>query len=393
MNNILYGDGINDDTKAIQEMIDNANGEVVLPSPEVCYIISKPLELPSDFRLVLPRFCRIKLKANSNCVMLKNKTVSHKAQRNNSNLWYFLNEYSPDAPCQNIEVCGGIWDCNNKEQNPNPLVTRIYEPEGYNGFGMLFYNVKNLRISSLTVKDPVTFSITLDTVSYFTVDNIVFDFNYGNPLATNMDGIHLNGNCHFGEISNLKGACYDDLVALNADEGSAGEISNIKIKGLYAEDCHSAVRLLSANYPVRNIHISDVYGTYFQYCIGLTRFYKTNDKGIFDAITLDNIYASKAVRLPVYNKKPDDYVYPLIFIESKLHIGSLKISDLHRREYIIPVETVFVGEDTEIEQLLMDNISVENHTESESIPLLVNKGVVKKLKASELYNDWIEENI
>ncbi len=54
-------------------------------------------------------------------------------------------------------------------------------------------------------KDPVTFSITLDIVSYFTVDNIIFDFNYGNPLATNMDGIHLNGNCHFGEILNLKG--------------------------------------------------------------------------------------------------------------------------------------------------------------------------------------------
>ncbi len=105
------------------------------------------------------------------------------------------------------------------------------------------------------------------------------------------------------------------MIALNADEGSAGEISNIKIKGLYAEDCHSAVRLLSANCSVKNVHISDVYGTYFQYCIGLTRFYETKDKGIYDAITLDNIYASKAVRLPVYNKKPEDYVCPPIFIE------------------------------------------------------------------------------
>ncbi len=83
-------------------------------------------------------------------------------------------------------------------------------------------------------------------------------------------------------------------------------------------------------------------------------------------------------------------MYVLLFL---LNIGSLKIADLHRREYIIPVETIFIGEDTEIAQLVLDNISVENHTTSENIPLFINNGVVKKLKTSELYNDWIKENI
>ncbi|MBQ3151463.1 MAG: hypothetical protein IJB86_09495 [Clostridia bacterium] len=365
MLNKLYGDGINDDTAAIQELIDTVGSELVLPLAKAFYLISRPLELPSNFRLVLPRFCEIRLAAGSNCVMAKNK----------------------EDNAQNIEICGGVWNFNNKAQNPNPILTGVFEPEGYIGFGMAFFGVKGLRLTSMTMKDPVTFAVTLDTVSYFTVDNIVFDFNYGNPLATNMDGIHLNGNCHFGEITNLKGACYDDLVALNADEGTAGEISDITIRGIYSEDCHSAVRLLSANHPVRNVHISDVYGTYFQYCIGITRFYQSLDKGIFDAITLENICASKAERIPVYNKKPDDYVYPLIFVENKLRISSLKVSCVFRREFINEVETVYVGEETKINSLVLENINVQNFVSDNEIPVFVNSGEIKNLYSKELYNN------
>ena len=55
----LYGYGIHDDTLAIQERIDSGVCELVLPAPEVCYLISTPLELPSNFRLVLHRFAEV----------------------------------------------------------------------------------------------------------------------------------------------------------------------------------------------------------------------------------------------------------------------------------------------------------------------------------------------
>jgi len=389
MKHILYGDGIHDDYPAIQEMIDEAGRELRLPAPQVCYLITQPLELPSNFALELPRYAEIKLAKGSNCVMLKNKTLPGKAQRTTrpGKLFSFINEWADDAPCENIEVRGGVWNFNNREQNPNPIYTGVYEPEGYTGIGILFYNVKNLRISSMTLKDPVNFAVTLDKVSYFTVDNIVFDFNYGNPLATNMDGIHLDGNCHFGRITNLQGACYDDLVALNADEGSEGPITDVTIDGIFSEDCHSAVRLLSANCPVKNVHITNVHGTYFQYCIGITKFYESKDKGSFDGITIDNVYASKAVRLPVYAKPEGSYVYPLIYIQENLRIRALSISDLHRREEINPISTVFVGENTEIEQLILTNITTENHTGAPEMPLLDNRGEVKHLKADMLFSD------
>lgn len=381
---ILYGDGIHDDTKAIQELIDSGVCEVYLPAPKACYLISKPLELPSDFRLVLPRFAEIKLAAGSNCEMLRNKSVPDFAERIKPCIFGFINEFSPDFPCKNIEVTGGIWNCNNLEQRSNPIISR--EVTGYSGIGMIFYNVTNLRISSLTVKDPVTFSVTLDTVSYFTVDDITFDFNMGNPLPTNMDGIHLNGNCSFGKITNLKGRCFDDLVAVNADEGTNGPIKNIDINGLYSEDCHSAARLLTVTNPVENISIRNVYGTYYQYVIGLTKYYNGAVSGFYDGITLENICASKAERYEYYNKG-NSRIYQPIYIERELYIKNLKISGLFRKEYKVPVETVLVDENAVIDNFILKNVSVENHTDAPEMPFMTMKGNIKNFTAENIYSD------
>ena len=48
---VLYGDGMHDDTAAIQEMIDSGVCEVSLPAPKNFYLISKPLVIPSNFKL------------------------------------------------------------------------------------------------------------------------------------------------------------------------------------------------------------------------------------------------------------------------------------------------------------------------------------------------------
>ena len=54
MKHTLYGDGIHDDTSAIQEMLDTQS-DIVLPSPQNFYLISKPLEIGSNTSLTLPR--------------------------------------------------------------------------------------------------------------------------------------------------------------------------------------------------------------------------------------------------------------------------------------------------------------------------------------------------
>jgi len=362
MPRILYGDGIHDDTAAIQELIDSSM-EVSLPAPKAFYLISKPLELHGNLRLKLPRYAEIRLADGANCYMLKNVTVDDEKPRIISRLFHHVNRYSPDAPCENIEVCGGIWNFNNKNQNPNPLSSGKYEPDHYTGLCFLFYNVKHLRLSSLTIKDPANFAVTLDTVSYFAVDHITFDFNDGNPYQATMDGIHLNGNCHMGTISNLFGSCYDDTVAMNSEEGSRGEISDITVKGIYTDYSHSAVRLLSSRpeAKVKNIHISDVHGKFYQFTVSLMRCYATNLRGCFENIVIDNIFASKADRGLVKYPRVHSYrVYPIIDVQSYVDIKNLKISNLHREETFLANPTVQIEGQVNIHNMYLENITSEN---------------------------------
>lgn len=378
----LFGDGIHDDTAAIQELIDNADHELILSQPQNYYLISKPLEIPSNFRLVLPRYAEIKLADNSNCFMLKNKTKDIPDYKYTNSLWSYLDRYSPDEVSENIEVCGGVWNCNNLGQFPNPQQCSENMKDGYTGFGMLFFSVRGMTLRSLTVKDPINFAITFDKVSYFTVEDIFFDFNYGNPTAVNMDGVHLCGNCHYGVIKNLKGSTYDDLVALNADEGSCGDITHIEVSGIWSEDCHSAVRLLACAANVENVHIHDIYGTYYQYCIGVTRYYDGDTPGHFSGISIDNVYASKAPRHSIYCKD-GSYVYPLIYIESNAIVNDLSISNLRRHETDTPIETVSVLKGAVVKNLSLSCIYTTNQT-GEYMPLFVNKGTINELSVHHL---------
>ncbi len=391
---VLYGDGIHDDTAAIQELIDQGGCELTLPPPKTRYLISKPLVIPSRFKLKLPRYAEIKLADFSDCFMLQNKTVEKPQPRlrefltgPQKSLWYFYDRLSPDREdtCHDFEIEGGIWNFNNKNQTPNPVYTGKFDDNGYLGHIMFFYNVRNFKISNLTLKDPANFAVMIDTGSYFTIENIVFDFNDGNPIASNMDGIHLNGNCHFGVMRNLQGACYDDLVALNAHEGSGGDITHIEIDGIFAENCHSAVRLLTDDHRVSHVTISNVFGTYYQYCIGFTKYYPRETEGYFDAIVLNNIHAAKSRRLPiqeVHMGRFKHYHFPFISIQKYTRVKNLSIEHLHRREFENPVNTVCIEKNASVDHLILHDLSSENATGTPFTDV-INYGTVNKLKMSD----------
>lgn len=386
----LYGDGIHDDYPAIQEMLDAGLCEVELPAPQVRYMISATLVIPSFCRLKLPRFAEIRLMDGANCPMLANRMVESPANRlpkdsSKDALLFFdyVNKYStePGDTIHDFEIVGGIWNFNNMNQLPNPLQSGDWGPNGsFKGCGMMLFNVKNFRMADMTLKDPTNFAVQIDMASYFTFENITFDFNTGNPYSVNMDGIHLNGNCHYGVIRNLKGACYDDLIALNAHEGSCGDITNMEIDGIFAENCHSAVRLLTVLSDVRNIRISNVYGTYYQYCIGFTKAYAGESTGCFDRVVLDNICASKAKRLPIQEMHLWDKSrhFPLILMSPQTHVKQLVIRDMHRREFNNPIGTIVLEEGAVADDIVLENVTVENFTDAHC-PLLENNGSIGKL--------------
>ena len=122
-----------------------------------------------------------------------------------------------------------------------------------------------------------------------------------------------------------------------------------------------------------------MYGTFYQYCIGLT---KHRDKGYYDGITLREIYASKATRHTVYCKD-GSFVYPLIWAERGLTIKNLAITDLYRRELTTDVETIGIDPTAHIQSLYLDRIVQENDLGT-PVTLLRNQGRIDRLNLGSL---------
>ena len=351
MKNILFGDGIHDDYPAIQEMLDSGMSCVYLTSPKEFYKISKCLKIHSNQELRLDRFTVIKLADGANCSMLENA--------------------DPENYDNNICVNGGIWDMNHNNQWPNPYhfdtpVTKAVEfknkwfaerrerlySHDYSGHCFRFNSIKNFVFKNIPIRNPVVYGCQMAFIEYFTVENIVFEYTEGSPKLWNLDGVHVEGGCKNGYIRNLQGACHDDLLAITSDDGKYGEIENITVDGIIAEGCHSAVRLLSWHIPVRNIHISNIFGTYYVYCITISKYYVVEGtRGIFDNITIDNVYAS-------FSKGtvdvPGNYG-PLIEIGNEVDISNLTINKLVRNEKVYFNSTIGIGESASINHMLISD--------------------------------------
>ena len=398
----LYGDGIHDDTLAIQEMLDSGAVLIELPPPAKNYLISKTLKIHSNQELVLSRWSEIRLAPGSNCPMLANS--------------------SPDKGSKCIAIRGGIWNFDNVNQAPNPqMVTddpewkvpqgkfrkmpvpddypvdpvdgtrhgvvgkfgeMAYHPDRYWGNIFQFTNIDRFEMSDAVMKNPVSYAVKCAKLTNFTFSHITFDFNEGNPSPDNMDGLHFDGFCRNGRITDLKGTCYDDLIALNAEDGIVdspgfGPIENIEIDGIFSDNCHSIIRMLSYGSRISNISIRNVYGSFYRYGIGFTHYFPEQpQRGSFDNIVVENLFISKA--LPPesdWNGAPD---WALIWCEGRGTLGSLRINGFHRIEKTIAVPSMDIEKDFIIDTLSISDASIENHL-AEPIVMLRNAGSIKNL--------------
>lgn len=333
----LYGDGVHDDAPAIQTLLDSIDTVVYLPMPKACYLVGDTLWLHSGQMLVLPEQAVIRQADGTNAPILRNK--------------------DGETGAHHISVVGGVWDLNNLGQRGNAAVRRqsskdesVYavvpdvagtcDDEGFrrNTYpewvhhgslnGMVFENVRGLKLLNLTFRDPVSYCAAFCRCSEFQIENITFDFNDGNPLPANMDGIHMEGGCHDGVIRHLRGTVYDDMVALNADELVRGEIHHILIDDLQAKHAHSAVRMLSSGSLVHDITISNVHGTWFTYCVGFTKYYKMGNgiPGRFRNIVLRDFEVTKSDILPWFR----EINYPLFYFQTETVTENLTLQNIHR---------------------------------------------------------------
>lgn len=352
----VKGDGIHDDTKGIQDLLDSRVATVYLPQPPKHYVVSKTLKINSGQTLVVDRNAVIRLADHAGAHLLTN------SDHDNGN--------------ERITVIGGIWDGNNLTQTMAYHEDRKnkdlpYDPNRYIGVLMKFNNVTHLHIADVTFKDPETYAFLGGNLYQFTITNITFDFNL---RKGNMDGIHIAGNSRHGRITNLKGTTNDDLVALNADdypifELSVGPISNIQVDGIWAENAHRAVRLLSCNSPVSKIKISNIFGTYQNEAIILSNHQvHPGCTSSFEDISISGIFSTNTKRTSA----------PHIRIFSPAIISNLTLSDYHRTENVSATDNILIEKGVIIDNLSVSNASLNNGCEKE-ITFINNQGTIEVL--------------
>ena len=164
---------------------------------------------------------------------------------------------------ENIVIEGGKVDANNIN---NARLDWLHGPNS--GLTFAFKKVKNLTIRNLISHNSESFNFRLCRVEDFLIEDITFSASH---ISKNQDGVHISGWCKNGVIKNIKaeyGTTNDDLIAMNADETDVGEkqlkgiesgpISDIYIENVYAQNCWSAVRIVSIFNSVENITVKNL---------------------------------------------------------------------------------------------------------------------------------------
>jgi polygalacturonase len=210
--------------------------------PRGTYIVKSTIYLPSDVTITADKDAYIK--CANHCFDRKGDTP------------FVMNDDKVNGN-KNIKISGGIWDCNSIYND------KIHYKEGpATGLGFCLDKVDNLVIENLTIKNSNTYNFRLCEVTNFVMHDITFAGEYQTICQ---DGIHIGGGSKHGHIYNIK--CEgintnDDLIAINADEAmeycqnigyKEGNISDILVENVSAENCWSVIRVLSIRYKIENI--------------------------------------------------------------------------------------------------------------------------------------------
>lgn len=315
------GDGVADDSAALQRAL--SSGSAIVRIPQGTYRVTATLRVPSHTTVAADPQARI---------------VSDGGTPKRRGDFLLTNDDTAGDGNADIAIVGGIWDGNNS----GPCNTKcpdLFAPEAWSGAVLNFQKVRGLRLEDVTVANSVVYNVRLCQIDGFEFRRIRFS---SDRIAFNQDGLHFAGCCRNGTVEDVravtKGQTNDDLIALNADDSLVrlenrdlvcGPIENIDFRDIYAEDCHTAIRLLSVRSTIRNIRFRNVEAGVRCYAVNAdaarycrTPLFKDEDKprgvGHLDNIEIDG--------LRIHATSP--HVSALICLESNM--AGLRIRNIFR---------------------------------------------------------------
>ena len=366
---MLYGDGIHDDTLALQALLDQ-RGVVTLDKPGT-YLIHRTLIIRSNTRFILSPGAHLLAAPLSRCALMENE------------------HFAGGGRDANIEITGGVWDGNcdamgldavweakHREDQP-------YHPSLFKGKLIRFAHVDCLHLSRMTVRNPVSYGVQIADARTYIVRDLFFDYNW--HFGTT-DGIHINGPCRDGLIENLSGTTNDDMIGVTTidethAEITAGEIANLVIRNISACNGYSGVRLLSAGgHALKHVHICGVYGDYRHNAVVISNHNSRPGQVWFDNIVIERVHARKSYTplsedcFTFWEQDADERA--ILCFETLARCGNVVIRDVLRSETEkTDAPLLQIDGMVEIDRLYLGNIrqSVPEGTET---PVLEVKGRV-----------------
>ena len=243
------GDGVANDYRALQAALDAGERDVFIPAGT--YAVDAPLKVSSHRHIHADDNARVVF-------------VASKPMRQGD---FLLTNADTEDGNEDITIEGGVWDGGfGRPLNKKP--GEIFEIDTPSGTCINFVTVKKLKLLNMTVANPVGYYIRLGRIRDFEIRDIRFASEIMGP---NQDGVHFSGYCRDGLVENVravtKGQTNDDLLAFNADDSiqrqenrglTCGPIENIICRNIFAEDCHTAIRMSSITAPIRHIRIENL---------------------------------------------------------------------------------------------------------------------------------------
>ena len=300
------GNGVVDDAPAINRALAVQTRPLVVRIPKGVYLIGDTLKVGS----------RTSIEADAGARLVMSGAWKKKEGD------FLLANADPVNGNESISIIGGIWD-GNAHDGHNVKHHDLFAKGVWSGATINFRKVKGLSLSGMEMANSVTFNVRMCEIDGFDIRDMAFS---ARKLGWNQDGLHFNGFCRNGRIENIravtKGQTNDDLLAFNADDSLdrfenfgmvCGPIENISVRGVFAEDCHIAIRLLSVTSTISKISIRDVQVGCRCYAINAdaarycrTPLFKDEDRpggvGMLSDITMDGFrfYSTRQLELPLF---------------------------------------------------------------------------------------------
>lgn len=356
----LVSDGVTDNATTLQAAITAASGKKVI-IPDGTYLLGSSILVPSDIEIEL-----------SHNVILKAK--------DGMNVPFFKNDYTLGN--QNIFIHGGQFDGNSQQQTGNTCVFQ-------------FKNVKGLWLQDIRIKNTYGLATNFGQIENFLFENFYFDQDGTSP---NQDGIHVCGYARNGVIRNISGVTYDDMVALNADDGvgafSTGEIKNVVVDGVQSPNGYRLVRLLSSTNLMDRITVRNLNGDVSVNLLEAGNNGLANGKGNFGRVDIENVQGVGQNGFILLNgsfdvvnidnvRRSDALASPTIQFTDTYRINTLHLSNLQSKESNTVNGSTTLILDGSVGTLFLDEVKVEK-TNSLQRAFLIRNGV-EELFASDVF--------